>query len=135
MAVVWPTSHEFGFIPNNIPKFIPAAQSNVIQFSNSIAWVNQIHTKVAQYGKPNYLGAQIKVPSGLNIKSWKYILKNDNLKILGQYLEYGFPLNLHYNLFQYYETVDNHKSALQNPNGVAKYFATEVQKEGNGRSI
>ena len=65
----------------------------------------------------------------MNIKNWKYILKNYDLKILGQYLEYGFPLNLDYNLFQYKEIVDNHKSALQNPNGVVKYFATEVQKE------
>ena len=42
MAMVWPATREFGFIPNNIPKFIPAAQSNVIPFSNSIAWVNEI---------------------------------------------------------------------------------------------
>ena len=77
--------------------------------------------KVAKYGKPNYLGAQIRVPSGLNIKNWKYILKNYDLEILGQYLEYGFPLKLDFNLFQYNETVDNHKSALQN--------LTEVQKE------
>ena len=68
MAVVWPASREFGFIPNNIPKFIPAAQSNVIPFS-SIAWVNEIHTEVAKHEKPNYLVAQIKIPSGLNIKS------------------------------------------------------------------
>ena len=129
MAMVWPASREFGFIPNNIPKFIPAAQPNVIPFSNSIAWVNEIHTEVAKHEKPNYLGAQIRVPSGLNIENWKYILKNYDLKILGQYLEYGFPLNLDYNLFQYNEIVDNHKSALQNPNGVVKYFATEVQKE------
>ena len=129
MAVVWPASREFGFIPNNILKFVPAAQSNVIPFTNSIAWVNEIHTKVAKHEKPNYLGAQIRVSSGLNTGSWKHILKNYDLKILGQYLEYGFPLNLDYNLFQYNETVDNHKSALQNPNGVVKYFATEVQKE------
>ena len=129
MAIVWPTSREFGFIPSNIPKFIPAAQSSVIQFFNTIAWVNEMHTKVAKFTKPNYLGAQIRVPSGLKIENWKYILKNYDLKILGQYLEYGFPLNLDYKLFQYNETVDNHKSALQNPNGVAKYFATEVQKE------
>ena len=129
MAMVWPASREFGFMPNNIPKFVPAAQSNVIPFINSVTWVNEIHTEVARYEKPNYLGAQIRVPSGLNIESWKYILKNYDLKILGQYLEYGFPLNLDYNLFQYNETVDNHKSALQNPSGVVKYFATEVQKE------
>ena len=108
---------------------MPAAQSNVIPFSNSIAWVNEIHTEVAKHGKPNYLGAQIRVPSGLNIQNWKNILKNYDLKILGQYLEYGFPLNLDYNLFQYNEMVDNHKSALQNSDGVVKYFATEVQKE------
>ena len=39
MAMVWPASREFGFIPNNIPKFVPAAQSNVIPFINSVAWV------------------------------------------------------------------------------------------------
>ena len=50
--MVWPTSREFGFIPSNIPKFIPAAQSSVIQFSNTIAWVNEIHTKVAKFINP-----------------------------------------------------------------------------------
>ena len=60
-----------------------------------------MHTEVAKYNRPNYLGAQIKVPSSLNISSWRYILKNYDLKILGQYLEYGFPLNLDYKIFQY----------------------------------
>ena len=94
MALVWPANREFDFMPINIPKFIPTVQSNVIQYSNSIAWVNKMNTEVAKYNSPNYLGAQSTVPSGLNISSWKYILKHYDLKILDQYLEYGFPLNL-----------------------------------------
>ena len=129
MALIWLASHEFGFMPINIPKFIPAVQSNVIQYSNRITWVNKMHTEVAKYNSSNYLGAQITVPSGLNISSWKYILKNYDLKVLGQYLEYGFSLNLDYTLFQYSDNIDNHKSALDIPKGVEKYFATEVKKE------
>ena len=34
MALVWPASREFGFMPIDVPKFIPAVQSNVIQYSN-----------------------------------------------------------------------------------------------------
>ena len=88
-----------------------------------------MHTEVAKYNSPNYLGTQIKVPSGFNVSSWKYILKHYDLKILGQYLEYGFPLNLDYKVFQYNANINNHRSALENPRGVEKYFAMEVEKE------
>ena len=44
-------------------------------------------------------------------------------------MKYGFPLNLDYKLFQYNDDIDNHKSTLENPKGVDKYFATEVEKE------
>ena len=41
-----------------------------------------------------YKGARIQVPSGLNIPELRYLLKNYDLKILGEYLQFGFPLNV-----------------------------------------
>ena len=76
-----------------------------------------MHTEVTKYNGPNYLVAQIRVPSGLNISSWRYIFKNYDLKILGQYLEYRFRLNLDYKIFQNNININNHRSALENPRG------------------
>ena len=84
---------------------------------------------MAAFSVPNYKGARIQVPSGLNIPEWRYLLKNYDLQILGEYLQFGFPLNVDYDIFQFNMETENHASALQRPDGVSKYFNTEVEKE------
>ena len=49
------------------------------------------------------------------------------MKILCQYLEFGFPLCVDEKYFKYSLTVTNHASALRKPKGVEKYFTEEVQ--------
>ena len=119
----------FGFIPFSIPRIQIRNQAITCIFQNSSKWLYSIHSKVAAFSVPNYKGARIQVPSGLNIPEWRYLLKNYDLKILGEYLQFGFPLNVDYDVFQFNEEVENHASALQRPEGVDKYFNVEVEKQ------
>ena len=66
--------------------------------------------------------------SGLNIPMWRYILKDYNLPIIGDYLQFGFPINIDFRIFEYNMETVNHKSALQRNQGVDKYFTTKVNK-------
>ena len=43
-----------------------------------------------------------------------------------EYLQFGFPVNLDYNLFTYVEEAVNHPSALEKKEGVDKYFQEEL---------
>ena len=72
------------------------------------------------------MGARVPVPSGLRIQTIRTLLQDYDLTILGEYLEFGFPLNIDYSLFTFNTEVANHKSALFRDHGVDKYFKIEV---------
>ena len=120
---------EFGFIPDYLPIFQKMPVATEIVWENSEKWLNLIHKAVKKYNLPNYQGARIPVPSGLNIPMWRYILADYDLPIIGDYLQFGFPINVDSEIFEYNIDVVNHKSALQRKEGVAKYFTTEVNKK------
>ena len=120
---------QYGVIPLSSPRVFPSNECNVINFTNDVKWLTQIYNKVREKGVPSYRGARIPVPSELNIPEWRYLLKDYDIKILGEYLKYGFPLEIDYEIFQYNEQCDNHPSAIQRPQGVMKYFKTEVDKK------
>ena len=119
----------FGFIPFSILRIQMKDQATTCIFQNSGKWLYDMHSKVAAFSVPNYKGVRIQVPSGLNISEWRYLLEDYDLKVLGEYLQFGFPLNVDYDVFQFNVKVDNHASALQRPDGVDKYFKTEVEKQ------
>ena len=119
----------FGFIPYSIPRIKIKNQVTTCTFENSSKWLHNIYSKVAAFSVPNYKGARIQVPSGLNIPEWRYLLKNYDLKILGEYLQFGFPLNVDYDVFQFNEEVENHASALQRSEGVNKYFNVGLENK------
>ena len=91
--------------------------------------IHDIHSKVAAFSVPNYKGARIQVPSGLNISEWHYLHISYDLQILAEYLQFGFSLNVDYDIFQFNMETENHASALQRPDGVNKYFNTEIEKQ------
>ena len=67
---------EFGFMPLQIALCdIPSGVNN-LQCTDESMWVQEIHGKVTKFGAPNYNGARIPVPSGLNIQAWWQVLKN-----------------------------------------------------------
>ena len=52
-----------------------------------------------------------------------------DLPIIGDYLQFGFPINVDLDIFEYSMNIANYKSALQRKEGVYKYFTTEVSKK------
>ena len=100
-----------------------------IEVKNDQQWLRHMHSSITKYKLPNYKGARIPVPSGLNIPMWRYILKDYDLFIIGDYLQFGFPINVDFNIFQCNTQVVNHSSAWQRKQGVHKYFTTEVSKK------
>ena len=69
--------------------------------SNSFEYLQQMHSKVKKFKCPNYKGACIPVSSGLIIPAWRKILQDYDIPVLIQYLEYGFPMGVDYNIFKF----------------------------------
>ena len=126
--VQYEVTREFGFMPNiaNIQWSFQTPTS--FQYTLDREGITRVHLAVKVYNLPNYKGARIPVISGLKMDMWRYILKDYDLKIIGDYLQYGFPLNIDHDNFIYNQKVVNHASAIRNPNGVNKYFNTEIQE-------
>ena len=119
---------EFGFIPETIPVIHYAAKNQGIEFRNASQWLHDIHEAVRNTNKPNYQNARIAVPSGLQVPAWRQLIKDYDLKILAEYVEFGFPLGVDYQIFQFSSFTKNHASALLRPQGVDKYFKVEKEK-------
>ena len=75
----------------------------------------------------NYKQTHLTVPSGLNLRNWHQLLKGYDIPILLEYLEFGFPLNINYEIFAFNETVSNHAFVNLHPLGVDKYFKDEIE--------
>ena len=124
----WPC-RECGFITNCVLKSKILSVSPEIVLKNDYQWLRQMHANVTKYELPNYKGARISVPSSLNIPLGRYILKNYDLPVIGDYLQFGFPINVDFKIFKCNTEVISHTSALQRKQGVDKYFTTEVSKK------
>ena len=117
-----------GFLPYNyvVPPY--GSSSKQLGCADMLEWVKNANHVVKMSVRHNYLKTRLTVPSGLNIFNWRRYLKHYNLKILCEYLEFGFPLCVDANIFKYnFDVTTNHASALCNPKGVNKYFRDEVQ--------
>ena len=123
-----PLVREFGFIPEKIPVIHCTAKNQAIEFRNSSQWLHDIHEAVRNTNQPNYQKARIAVPSGLRVPAWRQLVKDYDLKILAEYVEFGFPLGVDYQIFKFSSFTKNHASALLRPQGVDKYFKVEREK-------
>ena len=63
----------------------------------------------------------------LNVQQWRTLLQDYKYSRVTDYIEFGFPLSLDYDMFQYSEQVENHSSALNFPTHVDHYLETEKQ--------
>ena len=90
-------------------------------------WMQLAHKEVSKHNKPNYLGARVQVVLQLNIPLWKSLLANYKYSRVVNYLQFGFPVGLDYENFNYNQQVDNHASANKFPEAVDAYIATEVK--------
>ena len=98
-----------------------------IEHSSLEEWVQLAYKKAKEHNRPNYSGARVKVVSQLNIRQWRSLLRNYKYNRVTDYLEFGFPLSLDYDVFQYNDQVNNHSSALNFPTQVEQYLQTEKQ--------
>ena len=121
-------TREFGFMRNIANIQWSPYTPTTFQYTLSKEGLASIYQAVKAYNVPNYKGARIPVASGLKIDMWRYILKDYDLQIIADYLQYGFPLNVDHENFTYNENITNHTSATRNSKGVNKYFNTEVEE-------
>ena len=87
------TDFEFGFIPLSD---LYESDSRVINHLQKYC-PKQAHRIVAGYGKPNYLGARIKVDTQLNLQMWYQELRDYWDQQLLDFLTFGFPLDFNRN--------------------------------------
>ena len=117
---------QFGYIPFTIKKYISLPTNKGIPFENNSQWLQTMHEAVLKYKVPNYQGARIPVPSDLNIRAWRRLLESYDLPIIAEYLEFGFPINIDWDIFTGNKQIKNHSSAFMRASGVDKYFETET---------
>ena len=98
----------------------------ILDSSNMSNWIKQAFHIASQYNVPNYLGARIKVVSQLNTDQFRYLLSDYKFSRVLDYVEYGFPLTLDYENFNYNTDIVIHKSALEYPIAVEEYLNTEI---------
>jgi len=85
----------------------------------------QTHNVVKNTGVPNYVQAQIEVPSGLNISEWESELSNYKDKDLVKLLKYGFPLGYSKSELPVSKP-KNHSGATEFPQVIDKYLDDEI---------
>ena len=119
----------YGFIPLAMSEYQCTTEGKNLEFEPTQQWLKNIHKQVKLYGVPNYKGARIRVPSTLNIKAWRQLVEHYDYKILAEYIEFGFPMNIDYNTFVPNTHIVNHKSAICRPEGVNKYFQIKTSKQ------
>ena len=92
-----------------------------ININKPFEYLKEIHTKVVQYKCLNYKGARVPVPSGLVIPALHSILCDYDIPLLAQYLQFGFPLGVDYDVFKFQKFTKNYLSACQSRMGLLKY--------------
>ena len=99
----------------------------IIEHRDMAEWMKLAHKEVIKHNKRNYSGAWVQVVSQLNIPLWKSLLVNYKYSRVVDYLQFGFPVGLDYENFNYNPQVDNQASANKFPEAVDAYIATEVK--------
>ena len=87
--------------------------------------LTRIYDTVRSSGIPNYRGAQLPIPSGLNINQWLANQHKFSDKSLIDFLRYGFPASYEIDS-QPICNLSNHSSALSHKTHVEHYLHTEL---------
>ena len=115
----------FGFTKLGLSSRYKLADfSHKLPASSFEKWTVQAFDIVKRMGLPNYRGACIEVNTSLNLDVWHYILKDPQLF---DYLRFGFPLSINYDMFSHNSEIANHASATNFPQDVDIYIRTELQ--------
>lgn len=118
VLMVGPADYK-SFVLNNWPGGTPHAAERAPLHTS-------IYDQVKNMGVPNYMGARIPIPSGLNIPAWRTVLSEYPDNKICEYLEYGWPIN-YTATFLPQPTPTNHQSALEFPDHVQEFLDTECR--------
>ena len=116
-----------GIIPLNVRQFIQYSRSQLLNSTEMKLWVSKATTAVKNTDTSNYKQARLVVPLGLNVKNWRRYLEHYDIKVLCDYLEFGFPLKVDRKIFHFNTEIKNHSSARLSSEGVDKYFNDEIK--------
>lgn len=83
------------------------------------------YENVRAYALPNFLGAQLPIPSALNLNSWTKKLSDYHDKGICQFLQYGWPVGYHLQSPPS-SAETNHPSANAHPTHIEKFISTEI---------
>ena len=98
-------------------------------FKPTKQWLEKNYHQVNSYGVLNYKGARTCVPSTLNVTAWRQLVTDYDYKILAEYLEFGFSMNIDYKKFMPNTQIVNQKSAISRLDGVSKYFQVKTKNQ------
>ena len=101
--------------------------SQLLNSTDMRLWVAKAHTVVKNTDTSSYKQARLVVPSGLNVKNWRRYLEHYGIKVLCDYLEFGFPLKVEREIFRFNTEINNHSSARLSSHRLDKYFNDEIQ--------
>lgn len=83
-----------------------------------------IYKVVKEHSVPNYLGARVRIPSGLKIEKWREYLEDYEDRQICDFLAYGWPIN--YTREKIPKTTNvNHKSALDHKEHIEAFITKE----------
>lgn len=101
------------------PKISAAAANKFPEFARS-------YNDITCVALPNFLGAKISVPSGLNIQKWRQYLSDYHDQSLCEFLQYGWPIG--YRNARPPKSIEyNHPSALAHMSHVKDFIKIELQ--------
>lgn len=87
-----------------------------------------VYNQVFSLKLPNFLGAQVQVPSGLNIHQWEEALSVYHDKDICSFLCFGWPLGYIADTHPVSIT-DNHTSATMHEKHIQKFIQTELEHQ------
>ena len=131
-------NNQYFVLPNGmvfIDKKIPKKYDQLCLFTPNMNFSTDyfvdLHSKVAEFGVFNYLGARIKlVHCQINVNKFRELLPDsfEDLALM-QYLEYGFPLGLQED-FVLLPVLKNHSSSYNYFSHLDKFIAAELDHHG-----
>ena len=113
---------EFGCVPLSPLRLFTGDP----MYGEQIPDIISAHKLIRDSGLPNFWVLRIPVHAQLNVKAWRFHLRDYWDQQLIDLIEYGFPLDFDRSL-QLGHTVENHTSALQFSDHVDQYIADELQ--------
>ena len=114
-----------GQASSNVALYKTFSDLDASQVNANNGMLMGIFDKVAAHGCFNYMGARIRLPSGLEIEGWRTWLRGYHDYRIIEFLEFGWPIGIDRGteLQPYHK---NHTSALAHPADIEHYIFTEL---------